>query len=339
MPKVSFILPAYKRRFLKDAIDSILAQTCRDFELVIVDDKSPECLYEVIQEYSWEPSFETLPENGRKWNVDGVPIRYYQNEVNIGGKDLVAAWNHAMEYATGEWCVLASDDDVYMSGYLTEMLRLAEKYPQCDLFHCRVAVIDCEGEWLKVWPQWPEFQSHIQFAHAKRVRSFVTCAPDFMFRRNALIMIGGFISFPNAILSDDATWLLLAKNGVCCSPSILLQWRESGENISTRTDILLPKLTAIEDSRLWFASFAAELNPESTEDVILCREVLASADARIDAYAKHVVGSVVSLWEWYKLLRASPQRPHVKRDCIYARFPRLRAIRMLLPHFRVHKGK
>ena len=339
MPKVSFILPAYKRRFLKEAIDSILEQTCRDFELVVVDDKSPEGLYEVIGEYPWEKDFKTLPDGGRRWEVNGISVRYYQNEENIGGKDLVEAWNHAMEFATGEWCVLASDDDVYMPQYLEEMLRLAEKYPQCDLFHCRVAVIDCEGEWLKVWAQWPEFQSYIQFAHAKRVRSFESCAPDFMFRRNALVLLAGFISFPKAILSDDATWLMLAKNGVGCSSSILLHWRESGENISTRTDILLSKLTAIEEFRLWFARFAAKLNPESTEDVILYRVILSNADARIDAYAKHVVGSVVSFWEWYRLLRASPQRPHVKRDCIYARFPRLRALRVLLPHFRVHKGK
>jgi len=38
MPKVSFILPAYKRRFLHEAIASILVQTYRDFELVVVDD-------------------------------------------------------------------------------------------------------------------------------------------------------------------------------------------------------------------------------------------------------------------------------------------------------------
>ena len=102
MSKVSFIMPAYKRKFLKEAINSILAQTCREFEVVIVDDKSPEGLYDVIREYSREPSFKLLPDGGKKWSVDGIPVRYYQNEENIGGRDLVAAWHHAMEYATGE---------------------------------------------------------------------------------------------------------------------------------------------------------------------------------------------------------------------------------------------
>ena len=127
MPKVSFILPAYKRRFLKGAIASILAQTYRDFELVVVDDCSPENLKAVVDEFQDDR------------------LTYHRNEMNIGGKDLVAAWNHAMEFATGEWCVLASDDDVYHPDYLQEMVALTEKYPQVDLVHCRNANIDAEG--------------------------------------------------------------------------------------------------------------------------------------------------------------------------------------------------
>ena len=120
MPKVSFILPAYKRRFLHQVIASIFSQTYKDFELVIVDDASPENLKEVVDDFKDER------------------LRYYRNAENIGGKDLVAAWNHAMEYATGEWCVLASDDDIYSSEYLATMEMLRGKYPHVDIFHCRI---------------------------------------------------------------------------------------------------------------------------------------------------------------------------------------------------------
>ena len=95
MPKVSFVLPAYKRRFLHEAIASILSQSYTDFELIVVDDASPENLQEVVDEFHDDR------------------LAYHRNERNIGGKDLVAAWNQAMEYAIGQWCVLASDDDVY----------------------------------------------------------------------------------------------------------------------------------------------------------------------------------------------------------------------------------
>ena len=46
--KYSFVLPAYKAKYLKDAIDSILSQTYSQFELIIVNDASPEDLDSII---------------------------------------------------------------------------------------------------------------------------------------------------------------------------------------------------------------------------------------------------------------------------------------------------
>ena len=90
MNLISIIGPVYNvENYIRECLDSILAQTCREFELVVVDDKSPDVLYEVFKEYPWEPSFETLPDGGRRWLIDGVPVRYYQNAENIGGKENV----------------------------------------------------------------------------------------------------------------------------------------------------------------------------------------------------------------------------------------------------------
>ena len=60
--KYSFVLPAYKARFFREAIDSILAQTYKDFELIIVNDASPEDLDSIVNSY------------------DDSRIRYYVNE-------------------------------------------------------------------------------------------------------------------------------------------------------------------------------------------------------------------------------------------------------------------
>lgn len=47
--KFTIAIPAYKRTFLKECIDSILAQTYKDFELIIINDASPEDLDSVVE--------------------------------------------------------------------------------------------------------------------------------------------------------------------------------------------------------------------------------------------------------------------------------------------------
>lgn len=109
--KYSFVLPAYKAAFLRESIDSILNQTYKDFELIIVNDAPPEDLTSIVNCYQDER------------------IQYYVNEKNVGGTDLVAQWNHCITYAIGEYLILASDDDVYHPDYLGKMEVLLYKVP------------------------------------------------------------------------------------------------------------------------------------------------------------------------------------------------------------------
>ena len=108
--KYSFVLPAYKSQFLKESIDSILAQSYKDFELIIVDDASPDDIGGLVSLY------------------DDARIRYYRNEENIGGTNLVAQWNHSIEYANGDWIILATDDDIYENAFLETADMLLGKY-------------------------------------------------------------------------------------------------------------------------------------------------------------------------------------------------------------------
>ena len=70
MQKYNFLLPAYKPDFFKEALDSILGQTYRDFKLIILDDCSPYDLKSIVDEY------------------DDDRITYYRNEENMGAKAL-----------------------------------------------------------------------------------------------------------------------------------------------------------------------------------------------------------------------------------------------------------
>jgi len=251
--KVSFILPAYKRRFLKAAIDSILAQTCRDFELVVVDDASSENLKEVVDGFM------------------DKRLSYFRNSENIGGKTLVSAWNKAMEYAHGEWCVLASDDDVYAPTFLEEMLRLADRYPDVDLVHSRVKIIDENGSVVGLSPAKPEMESAVELMYDRVVRGADQFVPEFMFRRTRLDEIGGFVPFPKAWYSDEATWALMAENGCANSNVPLFSFRYSGVNISTSYDKVFDLVDAGCRYYEWAGLYLRNVNPKNdVESWLLC---------------------------------------------------------------------
>ena len=265
-PKVSFILPAWKRRFLGEAVERILAQTFGDFELVVVDDASPDDLGEVVGRFR------------------DARLRYVRNEKNLGGRDLVAAWNRAFAEARGEFAVLASDDDRYLPRFLEAMLDLARRHPAADAFHCRIAYIDERGERCGTGALREALESPMRFFHSRAVLHLDQSAPDFMFRTAALRSIGGFVPMPRAWYSDDATWMMLARRGgIAFSPEILFESRQSGENISSTFDDAAEKIRAGEMFREWLCKYAAEVPLDDGVDARLAGSWVESATRMVDA--------------------------------------------------------
>ena len=247
--KYSFVLPAYKATFFKEAIDSILTQTYKEFELIIVNDASPEDLDSIVKSYN-DPR-----------------IRYYKNEKNIGGKDLVAQWNHCLEYALGDYVILASDDDVYHPEYLEKMDVLVDKYPEVNVFRPRVQYIDENGKiigiygciaekvsWLEYWYYWGHVGSSIG---------------HIVFNRAKLIENGGFVNFPMGWGSDDATILMMGKNGICFESEILYSFRNSDQNISSALNSynsLVRKIEAREKFYIWLKKRLIENDVDTMQD-------------------------------------------------------------------------
>ena len=94
---VSIAIPAYKKKWLKEAIVSALSQDYPNIEVIIVDDHSPQNLREVVVPFLIDKR-----------------VSYYYNEINLGGKSVTNNWNKCLEYVNGEFFVLLCDDDVLM---------------------------------------------------------------------------------------------------------------------------------------------------------------------------------------------------------------------------------
>jgi glycosyltransferase involved in cell wall biosynthesis len=224
-PKYSFVMPAYKGQFFRQSIESILNQTYKDWELIIVDDASPDNLYEIFSEY------------------DDIRIRFYRNEYNIGGVNLVSQWNHCVEYARGKWVILATDDDVYTEDFLMQIEVLSSKYPSVNIIRGRVATCDANGNVINPEACMPEELTREEMLYYM-FNGLHGGIPQYAFKKNALASIGGFYNYPMAWASDDYTALLLSAGNVVFSSKILLKFRMSNSNISACRNHVEEKLVA-----------------------------------------------------------------------------------------------
>ena len=106
-PKVSVIISTYNRAdLLPRAIESVLAQTFTDFELIVVDDCSTDITQEVISKFTDPRVF---------------PIRH---ENNAGGS---AARNTGIAYAKGEYMAFLDDDDEWVESKLARQARILDE--------------------------------------------------------------------------------------------------------------------------------------------------------------------------------------------------------------------
>ena len=215
IPKYTFLLPAYKGRFLDEMLRSIQSQTYTDFKVIISDDCSPEDLYSICKPYLDDPRF-----------------TYRRNEKNMGGEDLVAHWNLLVGLCDTGWLIMSSDDDCYQPTFLEEIDSLRNKYPDVDFIRSKACRIDEQGEPFTYEGEYKEKVTQIEFAANMHVSMFTMCMANAVFRTNKLREIGGFVDFPLALYSDTATMLLMAENGCINTKTELFMFRISDYNIS-----------------------------------------------------------------------------------------------------------
>ena len=238
--KFSFVLPAYKGRYLHDSISSILNQDFIDFELIVVYDCSPDPIREIVA------------------NFNDKRLSYYRNEQNIGGKDLVAQWNHCLEYAKGDYVILATDDDLYEPNFLSTFVPFIAKHPDVELFRSRVLNVNSDNRILWIDRCYKEFLTPLEFRYHK-MHGMLGGIPNYIFRKDALVKQGGFVSLPLAWGSDDLTAIAMAGKGVVTSQQHLVRFRWSDINISSdRKNTGLDKLRARLLQGQWLAEHPIE---------------------------------------------------------------------------------
>lgn len=132
-PRVSLGMPVYRgERFIREAVESILAQSFQDFELIISDNASTDRTEEICREYA----------------AQDRRIRYYRNPQNFG-----AAWNYnrVFELSSGEYFKWVAHDDIHTSDFLSKCVEVLDRDPSVILCHSKVKIVDEQGNFLQTY--------------------------------------------------------------------------------------------------------------------------------------------------------------------------------------------
>lgn len=241
--KFSIAIPAYKSKYLRETIVSCLSQTYNNFEVIVVDDCSPNDIKNIVNSFS----------DNR--------IRYYRNEKNCGAINVVDNWNICLKYVTGDWVICMGDDDILAENTLAEYIKLIEKYPHVNLMHSRTIIIDESGEPIYILPDRIELESCLSYMYEKINENRLQFIGDFCFRVSVLRKKGGFYKLPLAWGSDDISTYLCADNGIANTNTPTFYYRSNQYTISS-TGSQRIKLDAINREIKWIKDFLDNYIPE-----------------------------------------------------------------------------
>lgn len=252
--KFSILIPAFKQKYLHEAIASCLSQTYNDFEVIVVDDASPEDLKSVIDDFH------------------DSRIKFYRNKNNCGAVNVVDNWNICLSYAHGDYVICMGDDDMLMPHCLEEYVKLFEKYPNLGVYHAWTELIDEFSNMFELQAprqEWESVYSLIWNRWNGRLNQFIG---DFCFDTKLLRQDGCFYKLPLAWGSDDISAVRAAlKGGVANTQKVCFRYRVNSNTISNTGNNEI-KIEAILQERTWYQELIAKVldKPHNENDEKFC---------------------------------------------------------------------
>lgn len=284
----SVLIPAYKAAYLQECLDSVLCQTYNEFEIVIVNDASPEGIDEIVGSY-----------NDKR-------IKYYRNEINCGAENVVKNWNKCLDYSTGEYIICMGDDDRLLPNCLKEYYHLIMKYPGIGLLHGWTEIIDSNSSIIELTTHRCEYESAMSLLW-HRIHAYSSqFIGDFCFNATLLKKEGGFHSLPLAWGSDDISAIKAASySGVANTQQVVFQYRRSIQTISSGGN-LQQKMVAVREKEKWLCAFLLNSICTNKEDELYRTQLFKDIPTVIDReksvliYYSFKKESLFKVFYWFK---------------------------------------
>ena len=211
---MSAIVPVYNgERYLPQALDSALAQTYRNVEIIVVDDGSTDSSGDIAEKYA-------------ALHPHRVRV-IHQSNSGTG-----AARNAGIAEARGQYIAMLDQDDVWAPMHLEESVAVLEREPSVGLVHANIQVLDGA-----VQPHRPPPRSGDVFVDLLLRRTHIACL-TVVFRRSLIDRVGGFDPAFYRFGNDDRDmWLRISKiAGVRRLEAVHGSWRRHDANQSRDSD-------------------------------------------------------------------------------------------------------
>lgn len=208
-PPITVIIPTYNgASYLHQALESILEQTFKDFEIIVIDDASSDESFEISKEYA---------------AID-PRIRLFQNEKNLG---FAGNRNKAISLARGHYIAWQDQDDISFPERLELQFKLLESDSKLAMVGGAMAVFGETGE-LGI-RHYPQNDSEIR----KMIFRFSPIAlPACMMRKSALLEVGGYSERWSPAGDLDMTFKIGLTHRLANIPQVAIRYR-THENSAT----------------------------------------------------------------------------------------------------------
>jgi glycosyltransferase involved in cell wall biosynthesis len=242
-PKFTILIPVVKTLYFNEALESALAQTFPDYEIVVLDNKADADL---------------------SWVAEKPKTRLVQNEFQLPP---APNWSKGIENSRGDYIVLLCDDDVLAPECLAEIdVFLARQNYNLDVVRFLrkefwkdrrdwIGSFSCPGKEVETVDEYIYFQFKYFRGQA---------LSDFVFNRKAALEIGGVPEMPGSFASDKALVLALGaiknKIGNINLPLLNYRWHATNYTNSRRPSLFEDSL----DSDFAFYRMAQQLLEKST---------------------------------------------------------------------------
>ncbi len=221
--KVSLFIPVYNTElFIAQTIESVLAQTFTDYELIIVDDCSTDSSYEICKSYA-----------------DRDPrIKLYRNEQNLG---MMPNWNRGISLATGKYFMKLDADDLIHKEFVERSFRILEEKEHVGLVCCRYVNIDASGNVTGDESDIPQWASNKEFNYGDLVQTglnlfqYAVCRQGIGLIRKSLIdKVGVYLTIQPA---DSEYWFRLGAHSTFYCIDELLYFHRVWSGSDTQSTI------------------------------------------------------------------------------------------------------